>query len=384
MPIYGGARLVGRVGPWDVGALAMQSQAAFELSSETFAVLRLRRQVLNPFSYAGGIATSRIATDGSHNTAYGVDGSLRMFADDYLKLNFAQVFSDGTGDNPLSLRRSKVRAHWERYRYDGWAYGINYSRSGADYDPGLGFEKWPDNSSFVHFARYGWDAGPQSLFYQLRVYEDVWLHLRNADGSLESRLSRVGWVLDTRSGWSSHIALAQHRESLRDDLSFAEDAITPAGEYTYYDGSAKLSMPGGGLLNADLSVDAGQFYDGRRLSLEVETARSLSRRWELAASYGVDDIDFDERNEGFRAHVGRLKVLATFSASSSLSSFVQYNSAVDQIITNVRFRYNPREGTDLFVVYDEGLHTDRHAHEPVLPRRSGRALMLKAYTTILR
>lgn len=384
VPIYGGARLVGRIGAWDVGLLTMQSQAASELPSETFGVLRLRRQVLNPFSYAGAIATTRIGTDGGYNTAYGIDSSLRMFGDDYLKLNFAQVYDDSTGENPLSLRRSKVRAHWERYRYDGWAYGLNYSRSGADYDPGLGFEKWPDNSSFVHFTRYGWDADPGSRLYQLRLYEDVWLHLRNSDNSLESRLSRVGFVFDTRSGWSSHIALAQHRESLLEDLPFAENTIAPAGEYTYYDASAQVSMPAGGLLNADLSVAVGQFYDGRRLSFEVETTRSLSRRWELAASYGIDDVNFDERDDGFRAHVGGLKVLATFSASSSLSSFVQYNSAVDQIITNVRLRYNPHEGTDLFLVYDEGLHTDRHAQEPILPRRSGRALMLKVYTTLVR
>ncbi|MDA0337159.1 MAG: hypothetical protein O2782_18510, partial [bacterium] len=384
VPIYGGARLVGRIGPWDAGLLTMQSQAAYGLPAETFGVLRLRRPVLNSYSYAGAIATTRIGTDGGHNTAYGIDGSLRLFGDDYLKLNFAQVYDDSTGDNPLSLRRSKIRAHWERYRYDGWAYGLNYSRSGADYDPGLGFEKWPDNSSFVHFARYGWDAGPAAPFYQLRLYEDVWLHLRNIDDSLESRLSRIGCVFDTRSGWSSHVAVAQHRESLLEDLPFAENAIAPSGEYTYYDGSAQVSMPAGGLFNAELSVNVGQFYDGRRLSFEAETTRSLSRRWELAASYGVDDVNFDERDDGFRAHVGGLKVLATFSASSSLSSFVQYNSVVDQVITNVRLRYNPHEGTDLFIVYNETLHTDRHAHEPILPRRSGRALMLKVYTTVQR
>jgi hypothetical protein len=362
----------------------MQSQAAYGLPSESFGVLRLRRQVLNPDSYAGAIATTRIATDGGFNTAYGVDGSLRLFGDDYLKLNVAQVYTDSTGADPLSLRRSKIRAHWERYRYDGWAYGLNYSRSGAGYDPGLGFEKWPDKSSFVHFVRYGWDGGPTSSFYQQRLFEDVWLHLNNDDGSLESRLARVGWLFDTRSGWSSYIALAQHRERLREDLAFADDARVPSGDYTFYDGTAQVSMPAGGLLNADLSVAVGQFYDGRRLSAEIETARSLSRRWELAASYGVDRVDFDDRDDGFRAHVARLKVVATASSSMSVSSFVQVNSAADQVVTNVRFRYNPREGTDLFVVYDEGLNTDRRAHDPVLPRRSGRALMLKAYTTILR
>ncbi|HSJ09377.1 MAG TPA: carbohydrate binding family 9 domain-containing protein, partial [Longimicrobiales bacterium] len=49
----GGARLVGRVGDWDVGLLDMQTQAAHGLPAENAGVLRLRRGILNPWSTAG-------------------------------------------------------------------------------------------------------------------------------------------------------------------------------------------------------------------------------------------------------------------------------------------------------------------------------------------
>jgi hypothetical protein len=68
VPIYGGARLVGRVGDWDVGAIDMQMAPLKDengkdqlLPSENLGVARLRRQVLNPYSYVGGMATSRKA-----------------------------------------------------------------------------------------------------------------------------------------------------------------------------------------------------------------------------------------------------------------------------------------------------------------------------------
>ncbi len=58
--IYGGARLVGRLGAWDVGFLDMQTAALDDNPSENFGVLRLRRQVINPYSYFGGMLTSRV------------------------------------------------------------------------------------------------------------------------------------------------------------------------------------------------------------------------------------------------------------------------------------------------------------------------------------
>ena len=45
--IYGGARLVGRVGEWDVGLLDMQTDKSRLLPSENFGVLRLRRRIFN-------------------------------------------------------------------------------------------------------------------------------------------------------------------------------------------------------------------------------------------------------------------------------------------------------------------------------------------------
>ncbi len=57
--IYGGARIVGRAGPWDIGFLNMQTQKFEDLPSENFNVMRLRRQVINQYSYIGGMVTSQ-------------------------------------------------------------------------------------------------------------------------------------------------------------------------------------------------------------------------------------------------------------------------------------------------------------------------------------
>ena len=55
-----------------------------------------------------------------------------------------------------------------------------------------------------------------------------------------------------------------------------------------------------------------------------------------------------------------------------MSTFAQYNSTIDQTSLNVRFRYHVREGTDLWVVYNEGLDTDRGVGAGREPLSTGR------------
>ena len=59
------------------------------------------------------------------------------------------------------------------------------------------------------------------------------------------------------------------------------------------------------------------------------------------------------------APIARLKLLATLTTAFSASAMVQYDGGSDTVIGNVRIRYNPREGTDIYLVYNEGLNTDR-------------------------
>jgi hypothetical protein len=77
------------------------------------------------------------------------------------------------------------------------------------------------------------------------------------------------------------------------------------------------------------------------------------------------------------APIGQIKALATLSVKFAMSALVQYSGADDAVSANVRFRYNPREGTDVYLVYNEGLNTARAGRVPYPPLSSGRALYLK-------
>jgi hypothetical protein len=66
-----------------------------------------------------------------------------------------------------------------------------------------------------------------------------------------------------------------------------------------------------------------------------------------------------------------------------LNAFLQYNTAANLVAANVRFRYNIREGNDLWIVYNENLNADRFRETPALPVSGGRNVLLKyTYTFI--
>ena len=60
----------------------------------------------------------------------------------------------------------------------------------------------------------------------------------------------------------------------------------------------------------------------------------------------------------------------------SLSTFIQYNSAENKSASNFRFRYNPREGNDLYIVFNEGRSTYRDIENPRLPLFNNRSCYL--------
>lgn len=375
--IYGGVRLVGRLGNWDIGLLDMHTAPSEGLSSENFGVLRLRRRIINRYSYVGGMLTSRIGTDGHYNDAYGLDGIFRVSENDYLLLNWAQTFQNGFANHPFSLDPAKVRIAWERRTLKDLGLNFSLSRAGKDYDPGVGFEMREDYTRLGNRILYGWNPGENSPFLNHNIFADGFLVLRNTDGKTESAEFGPGWNWSARSGFMGEIALKIYREGLVEPFELTDDITIPAGDYTFAGLKGFFNTPGGKRLSAFSKFEMGSFFNGKRLTFSVQPQYILAKDLNLTGFYQINWVDFPEQDQSLLAHITRLKLEATLSLQFTASAFVQYNSAADSVIANVRLRYNPREGTDLYIVYNENLNTHRGRYSPFRPYSSGRALMIK-------
>ncbi len=381
VPILAGARLVGRAGAWDVGLLEMQTDDQGVSPSENFGVLRLRRPVFNRHSTAGFMLTS-LAGAGSQNVGVGADGSFRVRGDDYLTLKWMSSFDDT--DTLGIVDRSQYFVRWERRTGRGLQYQLNATRSGADFQPALGFLPRRDFTSANIVGNYFifTDAHPVLR----RVYPGAlaFSTFRNSDGALESG-QYAAWVQwDTKAGGGGWVEPKWFHENVAEAFRIAGVIDVPVGAYDFADLQVVFSMPSGSKLRTDVDMRAGSYFDGTRMQVIASPTWNVSPYLELGGEYQLSRLRFASRDQAATVQVGRLRVRAAKDASASASAFVQYNSTTERLDLNVRLRYAFSEGTDLWLVYNEGLDADR-TQDPAMapmPLSLSRAFILKFSRTI--
>lgn len=376
--ILGGARLVGRIGGWDLGFINMQTaRESSRIPAENFGVLRLRRRIFNQYSYIGTMFTSRIGNDGAYNYAYGVDGNIRIFEDNYLTAIFAQTFENEKENQVTSLDASRIHVEWETRSIEGFGYNLSFSRSGPEYNPGIGFEVRDNYSRFGNSISYGWFSEESSPFINHQVSLAGSMFLSNKDGTTESANIGPRWNSFWKNGSSLNAGPSLFYENLNESFEIFDDIVVPVGDYYFYGIEGLYSTPDASLFTTRINLQAGQFFDGYRFSNSLSISWSLSPKFKLQPFYELNRVAFPNRDDFYTAHVGRLRVKYYFNNELSVSTFAQYSNASGSFISNFRLRYNPKEGNDLYIVYNEGLNTDRHSYTPSRPLSNSRTVMIK-------
>jgi hypothetical protein len=385
--IYGGVRLVGRLGSTDFGFLNMQTASQDLMPSENSGVARLRRQVFNPFSTIGGMLTTRADMDGDWGVTAGIDTSVRVFGDEYVILKWASTFEKEDGDSPTGtlLDASRILARWERRNEVGFSYSLEYVHSGQRYLPRLGFVLRNDFSNLRNGLQYQWFQGATSILRTIKLANEAFLYRRGTLGTVESGAINPSLEFETKTGRSLTLTLENNYESVLE--TFFLSGVTPVvpGEYWFHQGAARLDLGRNALLRGGLSVRAGSFYDGWLAGFGGGPTLSMSRHFEIGAGYELNAIRFPDRDEELNAHLVSFKVQAALDIHFSAAALLQYNSTVDQVNANIRFRYHFREGSDLWLVYNDAVNTERDIlGRPQLPFSQGRNLMLKYTYTFIR
>jgi hypothetical protein len=382
--IYGGARMTGRISKWDVGFLDMQTESFEDNPSENFGVLRLKRNVFNQNSFIGGMVTSRLGMNGTYNVAYGLDGQFRVIGDEYITVRMSQSFEDAVTNKLFKMTPTRLLLQWQRRSRVGLGYDFLYTYAGENYNPGIGFEAKKSFHGPIGTILYGWFPEKETFMRYHRISLSGYNYWNTITGLHETTNAVLTWYWEAKKLFGGTIDVYWFLENLQDTLPLGNNqAYVPPGKYSFAYASLGYSTATTGALSATFSSTAGSFYDGWRLSFYANPQAKIGSNFDFGLTYYLDYVNFSSRSMDFTNHIIGLKGLMTLTTTTSLAAFVQYNTAIDRIITNVRFRYNPREGNDFYIVYDEGLNTDLRRVTPELPYSTGRTLLLK-YTYTFR
>jgi len=376
--ILGGARMVGRVGTWDIGLMNMQTEAGSGLPAENFGVLRLRRRIVNTQSFAGSMFTSRLGDDGSWNVTYGLDGLVFLGNQQFLDVKWTQSFEDDDASTDF-FDQGLGLISVERRGNIGLAYDLSVMYAGARYNPGIGFITRRDFTQLGIDTQYGWRPGEASPIrnYDGSIFGNVFL--RNEDGSVESARLGHSWDVDFKSSASGRFSVNVIQEDLTEQLDLPENTFVPAGRHTWVEASTRYEMQDGALLRGRAELKGGTFFDGSRLGVELSPTWNASRHLELQGSWSFTRLSFSDRNQTANVQLMGLRAQVGINRKISWNAFIQFNTDAELADANVRFRYNFREGNDFWLVYNESLNTDRDRFDdiPVLPRSQNRTLLFK-------
>jgi hypothetical protein len=381
--IYGGVRMTGRINKWDIGILDMQTASFEENPSENFGIFRTKRGVLNPNSYVGGMFTSRLGMNGNYNIAYGLDGQFRVVGDEFLTVKWAQTFERDSINKIFDFAPSRFLFEWQRRKIKGFGYDFVYTWSGKSFNPGVGFETKDNYQGVRAILQYGWLLQRETFLRYHSVSLTAYDFWNTLTGLHETTNGIFKWHFEAKKGFYGNISANWLLEDLADTLILGNDqASVPPGRYSFACLSASYGSSGAHALSYELTADAGTFYDGWKISFSANPKLSIGAGFDLGLSYYLDYVNLPS-STSFINHIMGIRGLLTMTTKTSISAYIQYNTAVDKVVTNIRFRYNPREGNDFYIVYDEGMNSDLERETPRLPFSSGRTLLLKyTYTFI--
>ena len=393
IPLHGGARLSGRQGDWELGMLAMQTGSArvgeADIPSESFGVLRLQRPVLDEGSYVGGLVTSRTDRAGTHNLVLGLDADLHLGGSHFIGIQAAGSL-DRVGTGLDAAEGAMATVVLQRRINRGLSFGSSFSHIGADFRPAVGFVRRTGLNRLGHRTQYTWfpEAGSRLQNHSLaHRFDFLW-----DDGfrSLETNSTSLNWDFRFRRGGSVRAQGEYTRDVL--DFGFVVGGLpVPEGDYAFTSASLRVDSPPGSDIRISAGVEGGGYYGGQRLGGSTEIAWTPGPRLTLALENELNRIDLASGRRDVL--ISRVRLGTAARSDLTLQAFIQYNSSGQVVTPNVRIRYNPREGSDLFLVYNEALNTDLLPGDPLLqgeprlpglPRSQFRSVQLKYTYTFVR
>ncbi|HEX8031972.1 MAG TPA: DUF5916 domain-containing protein [Vicinamibacterales bacterium] len=370
VPIEVGGRLTGKAGPFGIGVMNIQAgdEDVSNTPATNFTVVRLKRDILRR-STIGAIFTNRTKLTSNltgDNQAYGVDAALGFYQNVAIGGYYAETRTTNlTGDN---------QSYQGKFDYTPDRYGFRAEvlKVGKAFNPEIGFLRRTDFIRGFSSARFS--PRPRTVrLVRKYTYEGAYEYYENGAGAVESRQATGRFNVEFNNSDVFNVEANANYDFLASPFRPNAGAVIPIGGYHYNDVVMSYNMGQQRRLSGNIGLQLGEYYNGTIQSLTFSQGRyailkqfSIEPRFSLSR-VELPDSSFTTKQVGARTDYG-------FSARMFLSALLQYSSADHTFSSNVRYRWEYRPGSELFVVW-----TDEQDTNPLDPRRGNIALRNRAF-----
>lgn len=349
IPLYGGGRLTGKIGPWSIGTLVMQSEATAssvfeqEVPSNNYVVGRLSRD-LGARSRAGVLFTNRQASRGDYNREIGVDGRWGINDQTTVDTWLMKTETPGLEGNDWA---GSVKVDWSSPLFQ---VGGSYLDIGEAFHPEMGFVTRTGIRAIDPSFRWT-PFFPDSKYFRNLNPHVNYRYTTDQEGEKLSEYLHLDWDAFLKHGDKVSVAHNRRYELLELPFEISEGIIIPVGIYEWSETNLELQSDAGRPVDGSFNYTKGGFWSGDKTEIRIAAGWRPGPRVNLRLGWTHNDIVLTEG--AFTTDLGSLRVDFDFTTEMSMRSLFQYNSQADQVLANVRFRYIYVPGSDLFVVYNE-------------------------------
>jgi len=304
------------------------------------------------------------AGSGSAET-YGADGLLSFYDNLNINTYWATTRTPDSGGDDVSYRG--------QLDYTGDRYGVQIERLvvGDDFNPEVGFVRRDDMRR--SFAQFRFSPRPRAnRVVRKYSWQGSIAYVENGAGRLETRNQAGEFGIEFQNSDKFTLHYEDAFEFLPRPFPIATGVILPVGPYDFGGTRAAFNFGRQRKLSGNVTVEYGSFYSGHKTAVGISQARvNFTSQFSVEPTYSVNKVDL--ANGAFTAHLGGSRIIYTISPLMFVSALLQYNSADNSVSSNVRFRWEYRPGSEMFVVYNE----QRDTLAPSFPALANRAFIVK-------
>ncbi len=373
--LLGGAKLVGKIGQYQVGLLNMLTDDLIveveedddDDGSETeidtvnttnYTVLRVRRDILRRGSVGMMFLNKEDITCHDYNRSLGFDGYFPLSDHFTLSSTLAGTFEYDKETGKKSLFENNLAGTLGmRYDSDLWDFSLSYMDVGADFNPEIGFVRRVDYRLTDASMEYSPRPDRESRIRQFRYRISGKYRTDHTNRMLESELN-ASFTLRFQNSARLTVGMQRESEFIDEDWEVRDGFIVPVGTYSGYDYYIRANSDQSRDISGRFDITYGHYYAGRNLRFGLSSNITRITRLRLEVDYDYNWVQLPEGS--FQTNTLGLRTFYYFSTELYFKAYVQWNDdklyfeGKERIISNFLLRWIYKPGSDLYVVYNDG------------------------------
>ena len=350
-----GTKLSGRVGRWNVGALAIRQEEYGDINASDIFVTRVSTNVLAESS-VGIIATSGDPRSNLNNSLVGFDylyNNTRLANNRSLQGEAWYQESDTEGIT------EDQRAYGLRLTAPnrlGWRGGIGVKQIEENFFPALGYVS--RSGIRDHTLEAGYGLRVSHPFFRTLYFGMDTEKINLIKGDLQTQvLTLRALEFESHTRDIGYLRIHKTEEALIKPYMIWEHgtdkSIIPIGTYSFNEAEIRFQSGPARKIWGTIGYRAGEFYGGNRQRKTAGVGWRPSNHFQVNLDYTVDDVKLPYGN--FETELLQLRSDVIFSATMSWSTLLQYDNVTDTVGINTRLHWIPKAGQEGIIVLNHNL-----------------------------